>query len=71
KPSRFSVNIERTDHETTSSSGIVLKESAKEKSKEGVTVAVGTGGELNDRTKETPEENEGESSMLQKYASTE
>ncbi len=55
----------------TTKSGIVLTDSAKEKSNEGVIVAVGTGRLLNDGTRVTPEVKEGDRVVFQQYAGTE
>ena len=43
KPLGNRVIIERKEQEQTTKSGIVLTDSAKEKSNEGIVVAVGTG----------------------------
>ncbi len=51
--------IIKKEQEQTTKSGIVLTDSAKEKSNEGVIVAVGTGRLLNDGTRVTPEVKEG------------
>ncbi|HDJ1429864.1 TPA: co-chaperone GroES, partial [Staphylococcus aureus] len=55
KPIGNRVIIEKKEQEQTTKSGIVLTDSAKEKSNEGVIVAVGTGRLLNDGTRVTPE----------------
>ncbi|MCO4097149.1 co-chaperone GroES [Macrococcoides canis] len=47
KPYGNRVVIEKTERETTTASGIVLTDSAKEKTNEGTVVAVGTGRILN------------------------
>ena len=54
KPIGNRVIIEKKEQEQTTKSGIVLTDSAKEKSNEGVIVAVGTGRLLNDGTRVTP-----------------
>lgn len=59
KPIGNRVIIEKKEQEQTTKSGIVLTDSAKEKSNEGVIVAVGTGRLLNDGTRVTPEVKEG------------
>lgn len=59
------------EQEQTTKSGIVLTDSAKEKSNEGVIVAVGTGRLLNDGTRVTPEVKEGDRVVFQQYAGTE
>lgn len=59
KPIGNRVIIEKKEQEQTTKSGIVLTDSAKEKSNEGVIVAVGTGRLLNDGTRVTPEVKKG------------
>ncbi|HDK8070164.1 TPA: co-chaperone GroES [Staphylococcus aureus] len=71
KPIGNRVIIEKKEQEQTTKSGIVLTDSAKEKSNEGVIVAVGTGRLLNDSTRVTPEVKEGDRVVFQQYAGTE
>ncbi|HCU9634149.1 TPA: co-chaperone GroES [Staphylococcus aureus] len=71
KPIGNRVIIEKKEQEQTTKSGIVLTDSAKEKSNEGVIVAVGTGRLLNDDTRVTPEVKEGDRVVFQQYAGTE
>ncbi|HDD6901530.1 TPA: co-chaperone GroES [Staphylococcus aureus] len=71
KPIGNRVIIEKKEQEQTTKSGIVLTDSAKEKSNEGVIVAVGTGLLLNDGTRVTPEVKEGDRVVFQQYAGTE
>ena len=71
KPIGNRVIIEKKEQEQTTKSGIVLTDSAKEKSNEGVIVAVGTGRLLNDGTRVTPEVKEGDRVEFQQYAGTE
>ncbi|HHA6331519.1 TPA: co-chaperone GroES [Staphylococcus aureus] len=71
KPIGNRVIIEKKEQEQTTKSGIVLTDSAKEKSNEGVIVAVGTGRLLNDCTRVTPEVKEGDRVVFQQYAGTE
>ncbi|HCV8427002.1 TPA: co-chaperone GroES [Staphylococcus aureus] len=71
KPIGNRVIIEKKEQEQTTKSGIVLTDSAKEKSNEGVIVAVGTGRLLNDGTRVTPEVKEGDRVVFQQYAGTE
>ncbi|EOD3944264.1 co-chaperone GroES [Staphylococcus aureus] len=71
KPIGNRVIIEKKEQEQTTKSGIVLTDSAKEKSNEGVIVAVGTGRLLNDGTRVTPEVKEGDCVVFQQYAGTE
>lgn len=65
------VVIEKKEHEQTTKSGIVLTDSAKEKSNEGVIVAVGTGRILDNGERLKPELNEGDRVVFQQYAGTE
>ncbi|AUU51748.1 co-chaperone GroES [Staphylococcus aureus] len=71
KPIGNRVIIEKKEQEQTTKSGIVLTDSAKEKSNEGVIVAVGTGRLLNDGTRVTPEVKKGDRVVFQQYAGTE
>ncbi|HEI5085739.1 TPA: co-chaperone GroES [Staphylococcus aureus] len=71
KPIGNRVIIEKKEQEQTTKSGIVLTDSAKEKSNGGVIVAVGTGRLLNDGTRVTPEVKEGDRVVFQQYAGTE
>ncbi|HDB5791023.1 TPA: co-chaperone GroES [Staphylococcus aureus] len=71
KPIGNRVIIEKKEQEQTTKSGIVLTDSAKEKSNEGVIVAVGTGRLLNDGARVTPEVKEGDRVVFQQYAGTE
>ncbi|CAC6925423.1 TPA: co-chaperone GroES [Staphylococcus aureus] len=71
KPIGNRVIIEKKEQEQTTKSGIVLTDSAKEKSNEGVIVAVGTGRLLNDGTRVTPEVKEEDRVVFQQYAGTE
>lgn len=71
KPIGNRVIIEKKEQEQTTKSGIVLTDSAKEKSNEGVIVAVGTGRLLNDGTRVTPEVKEGDRVVFQQYAGAE
>ena len=61
KPIGNRVIIEKKEQEQTTKSGIVLTDSAKEKSNEGV----------NDGTRVTPEVKEGDRVVFQQYAGTE
>ncbi|UMT80092.1 co-chaperone GroES [Staphylococcus roterodami] len=71
KPIGNRVIIEKKEQEQTTKSGIVLTDSAKEKSNEGVIVAVGTGRLLNNGTRVTPEVKEGDRVVFQQYTGTE
>lgn len=71
KPIGNRVIIEKQEQEQTTKSGIVLTDSAKEKSNEGIVIAVGSGRLLNDGTRVTPEVKEGDRVVFQQYAGTE
>lgn len=68
KPLGNRVIIERKEQEQTTKSGIVLTDSAKEKSNEGIVVAVGTGRVLDNGEKVAPEVKEGDRVVFQEYA---
>ncbi|HEC2173494.1 TPA: co-chaperone GroES [Staphylococcus delphini] len=65
------VVIEKKEYEQTTKSGIVLTDSAKEKSNEGVIVAVGPGRTLDNGERLKPELNVGDRVVFQQYAGTE
>ncbi|MFS4465745.1 co-chaperone GroES [Staphylococcus haemolyticus] len=71
KPLGNRVIIERKEQEQTTKSGIVLTDSAKEKSNEGIVVAVGTGQVLDNGEKVAPEVKEGDRVVFQEYAGSE
>ncbi|WP_053026355.1 co-chaperone GroES [Staphylococcus haemolyticus] len=71
KPLGNRVIIERKEQEQTTKSGIVLTDSAKEKSNEGIVVAVGTGRVLDNGEKVAPEVKEGDRIVFQEYAGSE
>lgn len=71
KPLGDRVIIERKEQEQTTKSGIVLTDSAKEKSNEGIVVAVGTGRVLDNGEKVAPEVKEGDRVVFQEYAGSE
>ncbi|MCH4451222.1 co-chaperone GroES [Staphylococcus haemolyticus] len=71
KPLGNRVIIERKEQEQTTKSGIVLTDSAKEKSNEGIVVAVGTGRVLDNGEKVAPEVKEGDRVIFQEYAGSE
>lgn len=68
KPLGNRVIIERKEQEQTTKSGIVLTDSAKEKSNEGIVVFVGTGRVLDNGEKVAPEVKEGDRVVFQEYA---
>ncbi|MCJ1655972.1 co-chaperone GroES [Staphylococcus sp. NRL 16/872] len=71
KPLGSRVIIERKEQEQTTKSGIVLTDSAKEKSNEGVVIAVGSGRILDNGEKVAPEVKEGDTVVFQEYTGTE
>ena len=71
KPLGNRVIIEKKEQEQTTKSGIVLTDSAKEKSNEGIVVAVGTGRVLDNGEKVAPEVKEGDRVVFQEYAGSE
>lgn len=71
KPIGNRVVIEKKEREQTTKSGIVLTDSAKEKSNEGEVVAVGTGRVLDNGQRVEPEVRVGDRVVFQQYAGTE
>ncbi|WP_251518367.1 MULTISPECIES: co-chaperone GroES [Staphylococcus] len=71
KPLGSRVVIQKNEQEQTTKSGIVLTDSAKEKSNEGTIIAVGAGRLLDNGTRVTPEVKEGDTVVFQQYAGTE
>lgn len=71
KPLGNRVIIERKEQEQTTKSGIVLTDSTKEKSNEGIVKVVGKGRLLDDGSRVAPEVNEGDTIVFQQYAGTE
>ena len=71
KPIGNRVVIKKIEQEQTTKSGIVLTDSAKEKSNEGEVVAVGSGQLLDNGSRVEPEVKEGDKVVFQEYAGTE
>ncbi|WP_188207162.1 co-chaperone GroES [Alkalibacillus aidingensis] len=71
KPLGDRVIVEVVEQEETTSSGIVLPDSAKEKPQEGQVVAVGSGRVTENGEKVTLEVNEGDRVIYSKFAGTE
>ncbi len=69
KPLGNRVIIEKKEQEQTTKSGIVLTDSAKEKSNEGVIIAVGQGRLLDNGTQVAPQVSEGDTIVF--HAGTE
>lgn len=63
--------MKRKSKNKTTKSGIVLTDSAKEKSNEGVIIAVGPGRLLDNGSRVAPEVSEGDTIVFQQYAGTE
>ena len=68
KPLGNRVIIQKSEQEQTTKSGIVLTDSAKEKSNEGTIIAVGAGRILEDGSRVAPEVNEGDNVVFQQFA---
>jgi len=62
--------VKATEAEEKTKSGIVLPDTAKEKSQEGNVVAVGTGRVLDNGTRLTPEVKVGDKVIFSKYGGT-
>lgn len=71
KPLGDKVVVEVVDEPQTTASGIVLPDSAKEKSQRGKVVAVGSGKLLDDGKRVAPEVNVGDTVVFAKYGGTE
>lgn len=71
KPLANRVIIEKKEQEQTTKSGIVLTDTAKEKSNEGEVLAVGPGRVLDNGSRITPEVSVGDHVVYQQYAGTE
>ncbi|QLK86450.1 co-chaperone GroES [Staphylococcus sp. 17KM0847] len=71
KPLGSRIVIEKKEQEQTTKSGIVLTDSAKEKSNEGEVVAVGPGRLLENGERIVPEVQVGDRVVFQQYAGTE
>lgn len=71
KPLANRVVIEKKEQEQTTKSGIVLTDTAKEKSNEGEILAVGPGRVLDNGSRLTPEVSVGDRVVYQQFAGTE
>ncbi|MBI5974788.1 co-chaperone GroES [Staphylococcus canis] len=71
KPLGNRIVIEKKEQEQTTKSGIVLTDTAKEKSNEGVVVAVGSGRVLDNGQRVEVEVNVGDRVVFDQYAGTE
>ena len=71
RPLADKVLVERLEAETTTSGGIVLPDSAKEKPQRGKIVNVGTGKPLDDGTYQELQVKKGDTVLFTSYAGTE
>lgn len=71
RPLHDRVIVKRRDAETTTASGIIIPDTAKEKPQEGDVVAVGTGIKREDGTLVPLDVKEGDKVLFGKYAGTE
>ena len=65
------VVVKRTDAEDATAGGILLPDSAKEKSQQGRVLSVGNGRLLDDGSRGKPQVNEGDRVIFSSYAGTE
>ncbi len=71
RPLQDRIIIERIDEEETSKGGIIIPDTAQEKSQEGVVVAVGKGKVLEDGKIQKLDVKKGDRVLFSKYAGTE
>jgi chaperonin GroES len=71
KPLHDRVIIRRVDENTTTTGGIIIPDSAKEKPQEGEVIAVGAGKYKEDGTRQQLDVNEGDRVLFGKYSGTE
>ncbi len=71
RPLQDRIIIERIDEEETSKGGIIIPDTAKEKSQEGKVVAVGKGKVLEDGKIQKLDVKQGDRVLFSKYAGTE
>jgi chaperonin GroES len=70
RPLQDRILVKRVDEEETTSGGIIMPDSAKEKPQEGLVVAVGPGKTLDSGEVATPGVNAGDRILFSKYAGT-
>ena len=70
RPLQDRILVKRVDEEETTSGGIIIPDSAKEKPQEGQVVAVGPGKTLDSGEVATPGVNAGDRILFSKYAGT-
>jgi chaperonin GroES len=71
RPLQDRILVKRMDEEETTSGGIIIPDSAKEKPQEGLVVAVGPGKTLENGSVSEPAVNKGDRILFSKYAGTE
>jgi chaperonin GroES len=71
RPLQDRILVKRVDEEETTSGGIIIPDSAKEKPQEGLVVAVGPGKTLENGSISEPAVNKGDRILFSKYAGTE
>lgn len=71
KPLHDRVIIRRVDENTTTTGGIIIPDSAKEKPQEGEVIAVGAGKYKEDGTRQTLDVKEGDRVLFGKYSGSE
>ena len=70
RPLQDRILVKRVDEEETTSGGIIIPDSAKEKPQEGQVVAVGPGKPLDNETVAAPAVSAGDRILFSKYAGT-
>ena len=70
RPLQDRILVKRVDEEETTSGGIIIPDSAKEKPQEGLVVAVGPGKTLDNGSIAEPAVNAGDRILFSKYAGT-
>ena len=71
RPLQDRVLVKRVDEEETTTGGIIIPDSAKEKPQDGLVVAVGPGKTLDNGTLAEPNVKAGDRILFSKYAGTE
>ena len=71
RPLEDKIVVQASEAETTTASGIVIPDTAKEKPQEGKVIAVGPGKTLDDGKREAIDVNPGDKVLYAKYAGTE
>ena len=71
KPLEDRILVQASEAETTTASGLVIPDTAKEKPQEGTVIAAGPGRTLDDGKREAMDVKEGQKVLYAKYAGTE